>query len=61
MIGSVANAAVYPPNWATLKLPAVGQKNCWAGGLKLGYFSFVCSRQLFFLQICQFPVNSENF
>ena len=23
---SVANAAVYPPNWATLKLPAAGQK-----------------------------------
>ena len=22
-------------------------KNCWAGGLKLGYFSFTCSRQLF--------------
>ena len=36
-------------------------KNCWAGGLKLGYFSFVCPRQLFFLQICQFPVNSESF
>ena len=38
-----------------------GSKNCWAGGLKLGYFSFVCPRQLFFLQICQFPVNSESF
>ena len=25
-----------------------GSKNCWAGGLKLGYFSFVCPRQLFF-------------
>ena len=38
-----------------------GSKNCWAGGLKLGYFSFVCPRQVFFLQICQFPVNSESF
>ena len=38
-----------------------GSKNCWAGGLKLGYFSFICPRQLFFLQICQFPVNSESF
>ena len=38
-----------------------GSKNCWAGGLKLGYFSFVCPQQLFFLQICQFPVNSESF
>ena len=38
-----------------------GSKNCLAGGLKLGYFSFVCPRQLFFLQICQFPVNSESF
>ena len=23
---SVANAAVYPPNWATLKLPTAGKK-----------------------------------
>ena len=38
-----------------------GSKNCWAGGLKLGYFSFVCLRQVFFLQVCQFPVNSESF
>ena len=38
LCSSVANAAVYPPNWATLKSPAAGQKNCWAGDLKLGYF-----------------------
>ena len=51
---SVANAAVYPPNWATLKWPAAGQKNCWAGDLKLGYFSFVCPRQLFFFKCANF-------
>ena len=26
-LDSVANAAVYPPNWATLKSSAAGQKN----------------------------------
>ena len=41
--------------------PLPGFKKLLAGGLKLGYFSFVCPRQLFFLQICQFPVNSESF
>ena len=25
-LGSVANAAVYPPKWGTLKSPAAGQK-----------------------------------
>ena len=39
----------------------VQRANIWAGGLKLGYFSFVCPWQLFLLQICQFPVNSESF
>ena len=77
---SVANAAVYPPNWATLKSPDTWRswthlfcvfffcmcgrrkpENCWAGGLKFDYFSSVYQRQLFFLQICQFPVNSETF
>ena len=27
-------------------------KNCWAGGLKLGYFSSFFRRQFFFLHIC---------
>ena len=31
-----------------------GSKNCWAGGLKLGYFSFVCPRQLFFFKFASF-------
>ena len=35
VIHSVANAVVSPPNWATLKSPASGQKNCWAGGTKI--------------------------
>ena len=59
MVENTGLNAVY--NWATLKSPAAGQKNCWMGELKLGYFSFVCPRQLFFLQMCQFPVNSESF
>ena len=46
-----------PKLWNSL--PRV--KNCWAGGLKLGYFLFVCLRQLFFLQIYHFPFNSESF
>ena len=33
---SVANAAVYPPNWATLKFACRRSKNCWAGDLKMG-------------------------
>ena len=37
-----------------------GSKNCWVGGLKLGYFSSFNPRQLFFLQICQFSINSES-
>ena len=31
-----------------------GSKNCWAGGLKLGNFSFVCPRQLFFFKFASF-------
>ena len=55
---SVANAAVYPPNWATLKSPAACQKAVgWVA--EMGLFSFVYPQQLFFLQICQFPVNSD--
>ena len=50
---SVINAAVYLLNWATLKLPSVGQK-LWAGGLKLGHFSSVCPRLLFFLKFGSF-------
>ena len=36
-------------------------KNLLGRWLKLGYFSSVCPRQLFFLQIYHFPVNSESF
>ena len=36
-------------------------KNFLAGGLKPGYFSSVHPRQLSFLQMHQFPVNSERF
>ena len=38
---SVANATVYPPNSSELgyfEIACRGSKNCWAGGLKLGYF-----------------------
>ena len=53
---SVVNAAIYPPNWATLK-------TCCLGSLKLGYFLSVCPGQpfFFFFWICQFSVNSESF
>ena len=36
-------------------------KNCREGSLKLGYFLSVRLWQLFFLQICHFPVNWESF
>ena len=36
-------------------------KNCWAGGLNLDYFSSVYPWQLFVLEICHFPVNTESF
>ena len=49
-----------PAKLGFLKTACRGSKSCWAGGLKLGYFSSVYLRQLFFLQICQFPVNSES-
>ena len=50
-----------PAQLGYLKSPAAGQKTVGLGGLKLGYFSFVCPWQLLFLQMCQFPVNSESF
>ena len=31
-----------------------GSKNFWAGGLKLGYFSFICPRRLFFFKFVSF-------
>ena len=37
---SVANAAVYPPNWDTLKSPAAGQK-LFGGWPKIGLL-FIC-------------------
>ena len=54
---SVANAAVYPSNWACL--PRV--KNCWAGGLQIGLLFIHLPEAALFLQICQFLVNSESF
>ena len=50
-----------PAQLGYFEIACRGSKNCWAGDLKLGYFSFVCPRQLFFHQMCQFPVNSESF
>ena len=31
-----------------IEMACCRSNNCWVGGLKLGYFSSVCSRQLFF-------------
>ena len=50
VLRSVANAAVYPLNWATLKLLAAKKKKngCQADGLKFGYFSCLPAAALFF-------------
>ena len=65
-MSSVANTVGHPPNWASLKSPPTGKKKKGektAGGLpRFGLF-FIClpTTTLFFLKICQFPVNSFFF
>ena len=51
---SVANTAVSLRNWATLNSHALGQKNCWVGGLNLDYFSFVYPWSSFFFKFDNF-------
>ena len=58
---SVANAVVYPPNWATLKSPAVGQKTVrrW---LIIGLlFTFLPVASLFFFKFGSFLLIQKSF
>ena len=50
-----------PTKLGYFEIACRGPKNCWAGGLKLGYFSSVCLWQLFFFKFDSFPLDSESF
>ena len=50
-----------PAELGYFEIACRGSKNCWVGGLKLGYFSAHYPQQLFFLQICQFQRVFEPF
>ena len=50
-----------PTELGYFEITCRGSKNCWAGGLNWATFHpSTLAWQLFFLQICQFPVNSET-